>query len=285
MRENVHLQASRTQQERSNKAHLSPLHSMLAGLEVQTDAQRLNAIVNDLSVFPWVADTITHGEAVDLGPLIQSPGILGLLGTHGGGLFHCLGPGIYEGHSLVLPQGRGRWALWCGRACLHWMFTRTDCMEMMMRCPRGNLAVLALSRALGGTYRFTNPRGWIKNGEPISAEIYSLLIQDWIMRAPGLVERGQWFHRRLEAEFKRLKEPDISHPDDPVHDRYVGAACEMLLGGSPGKAVILYNRWAAVAGYAPIAVAGINPLTIDIGSAILEVKGEDFTVTDVRSRH
>jgi hypothetical protein len=107
-------------------------------------------------------------------------------------------------------------------------------------------------------------------------------LQDWLRTAPGLEEKGAWFHDRIEAEFARLGVPDLAHPDDPVHDRYVGAACEMLAGGQPIKALSVYNRFATFGGYEPARLVSLDPLHIDIGNAVLAVADGDFTVTAVR---
>ena len=64
---------------------------------------------------------------------------------------------------------RGEWALACVQACLHFLFTRTEAIEIMTRCPHGNLAAKALARAIHGSFEFTNSAGWVKGGKPIPA--------------------------------------------------------------------------------------------------------------------
>ncbi len=262
---------------------LSSLHAMLETLEIQTDATRLNEICNHPEVYPWVrgpADT-----PVDMTEVVASGNTITLLGKHGGILFHHLQPEIFEAHTQMLPSGRGTWALECVQACLAWLYTRTDAMEVLTRCPKGNLAALALAKAIGGVKEFSNPKGWHKDGKPIPADIYGLRIQDWMRTAPGLVERGRWFHDRLKAELAKHGAEELAHPDDEVHDRYVGAAAEMMLGGQPIKGCILYNRWAVMAGYAPIFVASLNPLLVNIGNAVLAVNDGDFIVAAVQKSH
>lgn len=263
---------------------LSALHAMLRNLERQTDAKRLNSIVNHPDIYRWVRGPAKG--ALDLSEAIANPNLVCLLGTHGGILFSQIQTGLWEAHTQILPAGRGSWGRLCVQACLHWLFTRADAMEVMTRCPKGNLAATAMARAIHGTYEFTSPHGWIDGDKPLAADIYSLNVQTWMRTAPGLAERGQWFHKRLEAEMARHNVQELSHPDDPVHDRYVGAATEMFLGGQPDKAVILYNRWAAMAGYLPVTVTSRKPLEVDIGTATIAVRGEDdFWVPDVRPLH
>ena len=264
------------------KRHLSPLHAMLSMLEMQMDAGRLNEILNHPDVHPWVAN---RDEPLDMSEAVGRPGVIVLLAKHGGVLFHMHQPGLWEAHTQILPKGRGEWGKVAVEACLHWMFCRTDAMEIVTRCPQGNIAAKALARAIGGTFQFTNSLGWIKDGKPIPADIYSLNVVDWMRRAPGLVERGQWFHRRLDDEFKTFHQAPPPHAEDGVHDRYVGAACEMYLGDQPAKATVLYNRWAIMAGYLPITVASLVPLTIDIGTALLVVRDDDLKVMAVAPKH
>lgn len=260
---------------------LSPLHAMLATLEIQQDAKRLNEICNHPDVHPWVANEA--GVPVDLSAVIGRPDTVCLLGEHGGILFQQLQVGLWESHTQVLPKGRGPWALAMANACLHWLFTHTECVEVMTRCPHGNLGAKALAKGVGGVFEFVNPRGWQRDGKAVSADIYSLKIQDWMRNASGLCERGRWFHERLEAEMARHECPLPPHPDDATHDRYVGAATEMFFAGQPHKAVIFYNRWASMSGYFPIGLLSVAPIVVDIQTAALVMHEDTFHVSAVRS--
>lgn len=266
---NIHTPQSSVQEP------LSDLHVMLAQIERTFDATRLNEIVNNPSVYPWV-----KGEAdgpLDLSAIVEHPANVLLMGEHGALLFAFRQLRLYEAHTQVLPEGRGPWAVSFVRACLHWMFTRTDAMEIITRCPHGNRPALALAKRINGVYEMTNDRGWWNpEGKLVPADIYALTIQRWMRTAPGLEERGAWFHRRIEEEYARHGVFEPPHPDDSTHDRYVGAACEMMLGDLPEKAMLLYNRFAAMSGYEPVNLIDYDPLTIDIRDAILIIGGEDF---------
>jgi hypothetical protein len=63
---------------------------------------------------------------------------------------------------------------------------------IMTRVPKGNLGALALVRAIKGVYEFTNPRGWVMDGDPVPAEIYSMQAQNWIRDADGLRPPFSW---------------------------------------------------------------------------------------------
>ena len=221
--------------------HLSLLHAMMASIQVQTDAKRLNAILNHAEVLPWVS---MDGEAIDVSEAVARDDVVALLGTYGGVTFHRLQPGLWEAHTKMLPEGRGQWALACVQACLHFLFCRTEAVEIMTRCPQGNVAAKTLARSIHGQFEFINPIGWIRDGLPVPADIYRLTIQDWIRHAPGLVERGQWFRETQVTQSEAAVDVEL--------DRRTGLAWEMSDGGQRQKAAIFYNRWAMMAGYPPL---------------------------------
>lgn len=245
------------------------------------DGEKINRIVNDPSVYPWVRGPCEG--PLDLGPLLQDRRHVCLMGELGGCLFTQQSPGIYEVHSQFLPKGRGEWAMNVVREALHWMFTRTDAVEIWTRCPRGNLGARVLAKAIGGREEITVPRGWVQDGKVIPATIYSLTIQEWMKTAPGLEEIGNWFHHKLEEEYRIAGYAEPVHEDDPGHNRYVGAAVEMIRGGQPLKGEIFYNRFAAMSGYQPIKIVNTDPVQIDIRDAVLEMHGKNFFVSSLSS--
>lgn len=260
---------------------LSDLHRMLNKIGREHHAQRLNRIVNHPSVFRWVKGYSI--EPLDCSDVVADPNNVLLMGEHGGVLFVMKQPGLFEAHTNVLPAGRGEWAVAMVRAALHWMFTRTDALEIMTKVPAGNLRAKALAVAIGGVREFTAHNGWVMDRDPVDCEVYGLTLQSWLRTAPGLVERGQWFHDRLEAEFAKHNKVDVAHAEDADHDRAVGLCCEMLVHGQVGKAIVFYARTASMAGYGPIAVESLSPLTIDIGTAMLIIREDgDFWAPVVR---
>lgn len=245
------------------------------------DADKVNAVLNDPSVYPWV-----HGAVVgplDLGPVLANKSNYCLWGEHGGMLFSQLQPGLYEFHTQVLPAGRGKWTLEMMRECFHWVFSHTDAMELLTRSPKGNLGAKTVCRALKLAFEFTRPNTWVQDHEPISSDIYSYKVQDWMRDAAGLVEKGEEFHKSLVAEYHRMGVAHIAHTKDDNHDRYVGATMSMIRGGQPFKAAVLYNRWARMAGYTEISILKAEPVIMDITEAILMVKNDELKVVSCRS--
>lgn len=245
------------------------------------DASIVNAVVNDPSVYPWV-----HGSVVgpiDLEPVLVNHNNYCLWGDLGGTVFVQMQPGLYELHTQVLPPGRGKWTISMVHASFEWMFTKTDAVEILTRCPFGNIAAKAAAKRVGMSFEFTRPNTWVQDHKPIPSDIYSLKIQDWMRTAPGLVEKGERFHSELELEYSRMGKVHTPHPKDENHDRYVGAAMEMVKGGQPFKAVVFYNRWARISGYTEISILKAEPVIMDITEAILMIKGDDLKVVSCRS--
>src|SRR5262245_19837679 len=126
-------------------------------IERVLNATRLNEIVNDPSVYPWV-----KGWA--LGPLdisgpAANPNNVLLIGEGGAIIFTPLSRSFYEAHTQVLKSHRGKWAKEFCQECLLYLFTKTEAMEVLTRCP--TLPTKALARALGFSYLFTNQKGWV----------------------------------------------------------------------------------------------------------------------------
>ena len=245
-------------------------------VERSFDAARLNKFLNDEFIYPWV-----HGSIVgpmDATPLVKDKDNIILLGEHGGMIFVPLQGGIYDFHTFVTKQGRGKWALDMAAATFKWVFTQTDAVELIGRLPHGNIRAKAFTQCLKGTFQFTIPNGWIFDHKIVPADIYSFKVQEWMRDAPGMEDVGEWFHRRLKVEYKIMGKRTALHQDDKVHDRYAGIFIEMVKGGQPFKAAVLYNRWAKISGYQEVQIVNPDPTIVDIREALLLFKDNDFRV-------
>lgn len=241
-----------------------------------TSATRVNEVVNHEKVYPWV-----HGTAVgplDLTSVVQDPRNVTLWGEFGGVIFIGLQPSIYEIHTQVLPEGRGAWTVEMMDAALRWMFTKTDAMEIVTRVPKGNLGARALAQKVGFTKEFDRPNGWVMDHKPVPVGVWSLQLQGWMSKAPNLARSGEEFHDLLGIEYKKMGKIEPPHAPDDNHDRYVGAALEMIRGGQPFKAMVFYNRWAKLSGYQEISILKTEPVIIDIAESILMFKNDEIRV-------
>ncbi len=241
-------------------------------LERATDAGFLNAVCNHPDVRPFL-----YGSgAIDLTPVIQNQNNLAIQGEHGGMLMVQMVKGIWELHTQVLPDGRGPWALEMAQGCVDWLFSRTNAIEVFTRVPDGNVAAMALSRACGA--RLEEHVLQDLGAGQMKVSIYGGRIQDWIKVAPGMVQRGQLFHSKLRQKYADMGMSISTHTEDPWHDRHVGAAAGMIIGGQPIKGIMVFNRWAAMALAPPMRLVSLDPLVLDITDCRIEVIGDDFEV-------
>jgi hypothetical protein len=252
------------------KSPIPPPLPLLAVVR-ETTAERANAIFNHDAVRPWVL--MPGQDAIDFSDFVADPRNVILMNEAGtaGIAFHCQEPGVFECHTAALPEARGADALAFAKAAVAFMFTATDCMELLTKCPAHNRPAEALAKAVGGALDFEREAAWPTEHGPVAVRYYALRYHDWAKAADLLPTLGEWFHDRLEAENARLGIPDELHDDDSAHDRHVGAAVAMILAGQPAKGVILYNRWARFAGYGFATLMNLDPLVVDIGSHVLRV--------------
>lgn len=142
------------------------------------DAKRIGEVANDPSVYPWVCGETTG--PLDFTEAVKDRNSIFLFGEHGGFVFRNMNGAVFDAHSMVLPSGRGRWALSAAEQALYWMFERTSAQEVTMSVPRGNLPVRALVRRLGALFRGTIENGWYLKGDPVSVDVYSMMKEDWL---------------------------------------------------------------------------------------------------------
>jgi hypothetical protein len=245
-------------------------------LERVFTAERLNEIVNHSSIYPLVRGANT--KPFDLSNIAKNTDHVCLVGEYGCVFFIKHQPGIYEFHTSVLPEGRGEWMLQGSRFAFNWMFTKTDAFELLTKCPDGNIPAKAGARAVGCSFRFRTRPIWPVNGMLVPVDVYSIILQEWAKNADNLVESGKWFHKTLDMRYTELGAKLSVHAEDEVHDRYVGAAIEMIRGEQVGKAINFYNRWASLSDYKKIGLISVEPLIIDIDDCRLNIKKDNFEV-------
>ena len=244
------------------------------------DATEINAIFNDPSVFEQVA--IPGADPLDVSPLLDNPQNIFLI-TEGGAIsFAWHDVHSYQVHTGFIRGFRGSHAIRASRAAYRWMFTQTDCVELLTLVPGNNPAAAMFCRLVGATHEFDRKGVWPGKDGPVDMGFWSLRYDDWLRKTPELVLSGQKFHNRLTAEFLRFDKTEKQHPDEDCHDLHVGACFEMMHGGQIEKAVFLYNRWAKFSGYGQIALISREPAVIDIGNALLQVTDDIFKVVLVK---
>lgn len=247
----------------------------------ETSSDRINAILNHPQVRPWVAN---GQDALDLTEAVSNPGNFLLMGEFGGVMFLKIQYGIYEAHTQVLPDGRGKWTRQLTEACVRYMFTRTDAYEIVTRVPAGHIAAKAAAEAQGMRHEFTRPNGTVFRDRVVDCHVYSFRVQDWVPNAPGVEQTGVWLHERMAAEAARLHIDAPTHDEDANHNRYAGAAIEMAFGGQPVKAVATYNRWVTLARHTRdgklqhVQLVSVDPLVVRFDLGLMRFHADDIEV-------
>lgn len=237
------------------------------------EAEKLHELLSDEKIRPFAL--IGHEGTVDLSGFLLDLRNIAILcedpsgAPQGALLFHWQEPGVYEVHTMAREAARGRPYMAAVSEAIWTIFLCSDCMELYTRVPEGNLAALGLVRWVRGRREFSS----------LGSEFYALRWSDWLWGTgrSALIGRGKWFHERLEAQFAEQKREHAAHEDSLDHDAMVGATVELILNGIVQKGLILYNRWAKLAGYATCAVVVQNPLVLNIGDALVQV---DFAKRD-----
>jgi len=249
-------------------------------IERHFSAERINEVINDPSVRPWVAN---GSEVLNIEKHVANRNHVLLMGEHGGCMFFRFLPGVYEVHTNVERAGRGEWTDALTAACARWMFTRTDCYEVLTRVPEGHLAARAAAIARGMRYEFTRPKECLFRDRPVDVDIYSIRLQDWIHQDSinaELMELGRQFHEVLHDRVAALGIQDEPHAEDHNHNLYVGIAYEMFRHGQLGKAIYFYNRWALASRHEPIFLVNKDPVTIKIDHGLfVTLRGLNIEVT------
>lgn len=246
-------------------------------LHREKDATRINEILNHPKIRPWVADA--KEGVIDIQSQLDNGRNILLMGEHGGILFLNVLPGVYEAHTQVLPEHRGAWTDNLTHSAIYWMFTKTDCYELITRVPKPHIPARAAAVRSGGKYEFTRHDGCIFRGKQTPVDIFTIRIQDWCISGSFLEKAGQWFHDRLNAEAARNGINENPHEDDANHNFVVGAVFGMIIGGQLNKAINIYNRWALISRHAAIALSSINPPVIHMDIGYLTLKNGDIELS------
>lgn len=241
-----------------------------------TDAERINIVLNHPSVRPWVSDE--KGE-INLQSQLDNKANILLMGEHGGILFLNVMPGVYEAHTQVLPEGRGEWTDNLTHSCIHWMFTKTDCYELITRVPRPHTRAKAAAIRSGGKYEFSRDDGCLFLGKIVPVDLYTIRIQDWCVGGQFLETIGSKFHEKLHAEAARFEIREPAHDDDSNHNYVVGAVYEMMKHGQLMKGVNIYNRWAIISRHTPITLVSVEPPTIKMDIGFLKMINNDIELS------
>lgn len=229
-------------------------------IERTFDAARFNAIVNDPSVKPFVAQDERY---IDASAQIADERNVCLIGEHGAFLCIKYYNGCYEFHMQVVAAGRGRWAKLFSEAGAQYMFTATDCTELLTQIPHEHTSAVRLAGDSGFRETIFNPPSCWWNGSLRESTVFSLTIQEWsTFSMPDLQTIG------------RL----LIDSDNDEHCQVLGTCAEMIRLGQEVKGIVWYNRYAYACKKSPMVPESMSPLVVRFGDRVLRFDGEAVKV-------
>lgn len=217
---------------------------------------------------------------VDYSPLVENAANFCFLTPcgKGGYILENHGNGHYVSHTLATPSARGKPMYRLMQEGFHFLFVHADCQEISTFVADQNIAAIKWSHLAGfkPTFRREPHPMVLFEDQPANCQFFHQTIDDWVLRTKGLKQEGEHFHDIIEAALGHE-----NHPEDPIHDRYVGATMMMCKAGNALKAIPFYNKWAKLAGYTPSTILTLQPLTINIGNAILQMVNGEIDVLKI----
>jgi hypothetical protein len=234
------------------------------------DSAPLNEICMHPEVRPWLGFPETEAlKPIDLSLTVGNPNNFTFLTNHQDGAYVLvkLQQGLYAAHSLAKPSARGRPMLRLMREGFSTMFLSTDAIEIITQIPDGNDNAKGWSELAGFRPTFRREAFFPLMGETVGCQFLSLTYGDWVTKDRENLRMGRLFHERLDAQGVK-----VDHPDDAVHDSWVGATICAAIRGNVSKGVALYNRYAVIAGYQPASLISVTPPVVDTGNAVVSIE-------------
>lgn len=226
------------------------------------DGTFLTQIANHDNVRPALGGT---GE-IDLVAAVADPRNFAFQNEEGGFFFTPVHPGAYEGHTIFAPRSHFKQVLALAAASFEYLFTQTDCDQILTKVPDNNKGAQFMGAKLGFMQDFHRDDAWASG---VGVSYQKLTLDRWAVACSTAEEQGRMFHIMLERAKKDFGSILPDHPEDVIHDRAVGACIMMIRAGNVIKGVNYYNCWAIFAGYPQIGLLSEQPPLIDAGEGVI----------------
>jgi hypothetical protein len=235
------------------------------------NATIFNTIANNPDIRPYLGGT----QTLDLTSAVENPVNFCFLNDDktGGHICTSMGNGVYDVHTLSLPEARGKNMLKLMQDCRAFMFLQTDCIELQTFVPDEAPQVNLWADLAGFRKEYWRPSCFNFKSKMIGGTFYSMTYRDWVVKDRANLKAGKVFHDQLEQ--LELKD----HPDDEVHDSWAGAVVRAI-GGNLGKAISYYNQWSARCSLTQFSILSFSPITVQMGSSILQLSNRIIYVLD-----
>lgn len=136
----------------------------------------VNSIMRHETVYPYMTDDYSPPrEDFTMADFLQSPHIYTLMPNKMSVfLFHPHNGVLYEVHTAVLPEGRGKAAVEGACAARDWMFTNTRCRKIMTVIPSYNRGAYALARRVGMAQEGIMTKAFLKHGQLVDLAVFTI---------------------------------------------------------------------------------------------------------------
>lgn len=230
-----------------------------------------HAFLQEIANRPDVRPTLGGGEGfLDLSQIISRPGNYCFVNQDGGFLVVRLAPGTYEVHTIFGAAKNTRDLLELMQNATEYMFIETDCVVLQTKVAATNEGARWLCGMNGFEKTFERKDAW---ADGVDLYYYDLPLDRWARACyPTLQPVGVLFHEALEEARTSRGLASVSHRDDDVHDLMVGLAYRMIAAGNTAKAAATYNKWALLCGYRPMSVIWEQPVVVDTGDAVIQMR-------------
>ncbi len=154
-------------------------------VEPTTDTDYMQEVISNPKVYQDTKDdSLPPSPAfVDFQGLMEA-GVVFLKAIRDGisaGIFMFVpkGRGVYEAHTILLPNCRGSAAIKAARAAVSWMFGRTICREVRSYSFSDTPAVQWFAKAVGLHEISRQPHPSTRGGKPVEMIYYATTIGQW----------------------------------------------------------------------------------------------------------
>lgn len=147
-------------------------------VNLSRDSEFINSVVNTPGVVEWIKGPLE--TPIDLSPLVDNKDNYLLVADTGGFLFVKKGQlPLYEVHTQFLPGSQK--VLEKAKDAAFYMFTKTDCIEIMTCVPSLNVAARRLTKQM--QFEYVGQKGeWPINGVNYPLDYYTLTIKRWAVK-------------------------------------------------------------------------------------------------------
>ena len=236
-------------------------------IHIAPDSMFVNRLANHPSVHP-TAFPGREGMTEDLTAFVADEDNLVLeVWPYGAFVVHKNDFDTYVVHTMFLPKTTTKMVRESVAESLRLMFIELDATALYSSACSSNRAAFRLLRHTGFQTEFVSPS---KHAKGHIETFGCITLNDYALNSTECLMEGREFHE--------LAEGTVNHGRDDAHDCYVGLTSLMIKAGNVVKAQRVYNKWAAITGYAPMQ---IKDNIIEVGGMIIKLDDEMRSIEEI----